>query len=227
MTIPSAWSAKVGPIPQFSSPHPILAVGSWSFPDDPTASCAPTRTVPADGALLWVLESRPDDERGNFDPEEISSPPTVVRPAHDEPAQPRMHRVHWLCGPVPGGRPLFLGDGRARTRGSRRSPSRRGAGSSELPSHFITSCSCIIPCSVCRTGDLKVMPTRLMSPWTGLTLWPSWYRHHQAGAAAVLTAVPSACHSEHNASRLSRSATDTHGPLTCGRPTTGARQHEW
>jgi hypothetical protein len=75
VTIPSAWSAKADPIPQYTSPDPILAVGSWSFPDDPTASCAPTRTVPADGALLWVEESRPDDERGNFDPEEFHPRP--------------------------------------------------------------------------------------------------------------------------------------------------------
>lgn len=75
VTIPSAWSAKADPIPQWSSPHPILAVGSWSFPDDPTASCAPTRTVPADGALLWVEESRPDDEQGDFDPEEFPPRP--------------------------------------------------------------------------------------------------------------------------------------------------------
>jgi hypothetical protein len=74
VTIPSAWSAKADPIPQFTSPDPILAVGSWSFPDDPTASCAPTRTVPADGALLWVQESRPGDG-GNFDPEEFPPRP--------------------------------------------------------------------------------------------------------------------------------------------------------
>jgi hypothetical protein len=75
VTIPSAWSAKADPIPRFTSPDPVLAVGSWPFPDDPTASCAPTRTVPADGALLWVLESRPDDERGNLDPEEFPPRP--------------------------------------------------------------------------------------------------------------------------------------------------------
>ena len=74
VTIPSAWSAKADPIPQFTSPHPILAVGSWSFPDDPTSSCAPTRTVPADGALLWVQEARPEDG-GNFDPEEFPPRP--------------------------------------------------------------------------------------------------------------------------------------------------------
>ena len=75
VTIPSAWSAKADPIPQFTSPDPILAVGSWSFPDDPAASCAPARSVPADGALLWVLESRPDDERGNLDPEAFAPRP--------------------------------------------------------------------------------------------------------------------------------------------------------
>ena len=59
VTIPSAWSAKADPIPRFTSPDPILAVGSRSFPDDPAAACAPARTVPPDGALLWILESRP------------------------------------------------------------------------------------------------------------------------------------------------------------------------
>jgi hypothetical protein len=75
VTIPSDWSAKADPVPQYTSPDPILAVGSWSFPDDAAASCAPARTVPADGALLWVLESRTDDERGNLDPRNF-------RPAH-------------------------------------------------------------------------------------------------------------------------------------------------
>jgi hypothetical protein len=40
-------------------------------------------------------------------------------------------------------------------------------------------------------------------------------------------AVPSSCHSEHDASGSPRSATDSHGPLTSGRSITGARQHEW
>jgi hypothetical protein len=75
VTIPSAWSAKADPIPQYTSPDPILAVGSWSFPDDPAASCAPARTVPADGALLWVLESRPEDEGGSLDSEEFPPRP--------------------------------------------------------------------------------------------------------------------------------------------------------
>jgi hypothetical protein len=75
VTIPSAWSAKADPIPHYTSPDPILAVGSWSFPDDPAAACAPARTVPADGALLWVLESRPEDEGGSLDPEEFPPRP--------------------------------------------------------------------------------------------------------------------------------------------------------
>jgi hypothetical protein len=75
VTIPSAWSAKADPIPHYTSPDPILAVGSWSFPDDPAASCAPARTVPADGALLWVLESRPEDEGGSLDSEEFPPRP--------------------------------------------------------------------------------------------------------------------------------------------------------
>ena len=40
-------------------------------------------------------------------------------------------------------------------------------------------------------------------------------------------AVPSPCHSEHIATGLPRSTTDTHGPLTCGGLITGARHHEW
>jgi hypothetical protein len=31
------------------------------------------------------------------------------------------------------------------------------------------------------------LPTRLVSPWTALTLRPSWYRRRQAGAAVVLS----------------------------------------
>jgi hypothetical protein len=46
-------------------------------------------------------------------------------------------------------------------------------------------------------------------------------------ARSCSPAVPSPCHSEHDATGSPRSTTDTHGPLTCGRPTTGARQHEW
>jgi len=33
--------------------------------------------------------------------------------------------------------------------------------------------------------------------------------------------------SEHDTTGSPRSAADTHGPLTCGRPTTGVRQQEW
>ncbi len=40
-------------------------------------------------------------------------------------------------------------------------------------------------------------------------------------------AVPSPCHSEHDATGSSRSTTATHGPLTCRPLITGARQHEW
>jgi hypothetical protein len=39
--------------------------------------------------------------------------------------------------------------------------------------------------------------------------------------------VPSPCHSQHDATGSPRSTTDTHGLLTCDRPITGARQHEW
>jgi hypothetical protein len=56
----------------------------------------------------------------------------------------------------------------------------------------------------------------------------------RAGATAARSeltssppAVPSPCHSEHDATGLPRSTTDTHGPLTCGRLTIGVRQHEW
>jgi hypothetical protein len=42
----------------------------------------------------------------------------------------------------------------------------------------------------------RPLPTRLVSPWTGLTYCPSWSRRHQVGAAVVLTgraisAIPS------------------------------------
>jgi hypothetical protein len=33
----------------------------------------------------------------------------------------------------------------------------------------------------------RPLPTRLVSPWTGLTHCPSWSRRHQVGAAVVLT----------------------------------------
>jgi hypothetical protein len=56
----------------------------------------------------------------------------------------------------------------------------------------------------------------------------------QAGASTIRCearscspAVPSPCHSQHDAFGLPRSATDTHGPLTCGGLTRGVRQHEW
>jgi hypothetical protein len=44
------------------------------------------------------------------------------------------------------------------------------------------------------------LPTRQVSPWTGLAHRPSWYRRRQAGAAAVLTGraicvpFPARCH---------------------------------
>jgi hypothetical protein len=40
--------------------------------------------------------------------------------------------------------------------------------------------------SCCRAA-YSGLPMRLMSPWTGFTHRPSWYRRHQAGAAVVLT----------------------------------------
>jgi hypothetical protein len=71
------------------------------------------------------------------------------------------------------------------------------------------------------------LPTRLMSPRIGLTHRPSWRLPDQVRAAVVLTGRAMPCHYEHDASGWPRSTTDTHGPLTCGRSTKGARQHEW
>jgi hypothetical protein len=71
VTIPAGWSAKPDPIRQLTYPDPILAVGSWPFPIDSDHSCAPVRALramPADGVLLWVLESRPTADTGLFDP---------------------------------------------------------------------------------------------------------------------------------------------------------------
>lgn len=72
VTIPAGWSAKSDPIRQLAYPDPILAVGSWPFPIDSDHSCAPVRALramPADGVLLWVLESRPTTDTGLFDPQ--------------------------------------------------------------------------------------------------------------------------------------------------------------
>jgi hypothetical protein len=45
---------------------------------------------------------------------------------------------------------------------------------------------CPIAAGNCR-ALCEGLPTRLVSPWTGLAHRPSWYRRRQAGAAVVLT----------------------------------------
>jgi hypothetical protein len=71
------------------------------------------------------------------------------------------------------------------------------------------------------------LATRLASTWTGLTHRPSWYRRRQVGVRSFSPAVPSACHSERDATGLPRSTADTSDRLTSAPSTTGARQHEW
>jgi hypothetical protein len=69
VTIPASWSAKPDPIPQLIYPDPVLAVGSWPFSIDRRDSCAPAgilRTLPDDGALLWLIESRPTSDTSLF-----------------------------------------------------------------------------------------------------------------------------------------------------------------
>jgi hypothetical protein len=71
VTIPASWSAKPDPIPRLVYPDPVLAVGSWLFRTNRRDSCAPAgilRTLPADGALLWLIESRPTTDTSLFDP---------------------------------------------------------------------------------------------------------------------------------------------------------------
>ena len=60
-----------------------------------------------------------------------------------------------------------------------------------------------------------------------LTHCPSWYRRRKPESRSFLPAVPSPCHSEHDASGSQRSTTDTPGHLTRAPSTTGAGQHGW
>jgi hypothetical protein len=72
ITVPADWSAKPDPIPQLVYPDPVLVVGSWPFRIDRRDSCAPAgilRTLPADGALLWLTESRPTTDGTLFNPD--------------------------------------------------------------------------------------------------------------------------------------------------------------
>jgi hypothetical protein len=78
VTIPAGWSAKPDPIPQLAYPDPVLAVGSWPFSIDPRDSCAPAgilRTLPDDGALLWLIESRPTSDASLFDADSFGPRP--------------------------------------------------------------------------------------------------------------------------------------------------------
>jgi hypothetical protein len=78
VTIPAGWSAKPDPIPQLVYPDPVLAVGSWPFQIDRRDSCAPAgilRTLPDDGVLLWLIESRPTSDASLFDADGFGSRP--------------------------------------------------------------------------------------------------------------------------------------------------------
>jgi hypothetical protein len=78
VTAPAGWSAKPDPIPGLSYPDPVLAVGSWPFRIDRRDSCAPfgiLRTLPADGALLWLAESLPTTDASLFDPDAFGPRP--------------------------------------------------------------------------------------------------------------------------------------------------------
>lgn len=70
LTIPASWSAKPDPIARLVYPDPVLAVGSWPFPIDRRESCPTSvpHSLPDDGALLWLIESRPTPDRSIFDP---------------------------------------------------------------------------------------------------------------------------------------------------------------
>lgn len=90
VTIPAGWSAKPDPIAELTDPDPVLAVGSWPFPIDPTGACAPVRALralPADGVLLWLLESRPTTDTELFDPSVF---PPRLRSFQLEATSPRM-----------------------------------------------------------------------------------------------------------------------------------------
>jgi hypothetical protein len=98
LTIPAGWTAKPDPIGRLSYPDPILAVGSWRFPIDVDHSCAPVRALqvmPADGALLWLFESRPTADNGLFNPRAFSPRPRSFD-------LDRIDRTNASCTDVPG-----------------------------------------------------------------------------------------------------------------------------
>jgi hypothetical protein len=78
VTLPAGWSAKPDPIPQLVYPDPVFAVGSWPFRIDQRDSCAPAgilRTLPDDGAVLWLIESQPTSDASIFDPDAFGPRP--------------------------------------------------------------------------------------------------------------------------------------------------------
>jgi hypothetical protein len=55
MTVPAGWTGQSYPVAGLERPISLLAAGSWSF--TPGGYCGPLnalRTLPADGALVWV-----------------------------------------------------------------------------------------------------------------------------------------------------------------------------
>jgi hypothetical protein len=65
------------------------------------------------------------------------------------------------------------------------------------------------PVGACQRASCRRGPASPTAPGGAVAAWPE--------PSLYSPAVPSPCHSGHDATGLPRSTTDTHGPLTCGR----------
>jgi hypothetical protein len=67
--LPAGWTKKEDPVPGTSAPRVVVAYGTWDLPVG--GDCGPEaalRALPAQGALVWVVEHANPDYSGDFIP---------------------------------------------------------------------------------------------------------------------------------------------------------------
>lgn len=98
--LPAAWVGKDDPVPSSSAPRVVAAYGTWDFPTG--GECGPEpalEDVPADGALVWVVEYADPGYAGDFIPLapqfsiDLQNPPARWECAAASPSRVYLFRV--------------------------------------------------------------------------------------------------------------------------------------